>query len=385
MPPPAPPPPIRADIAFSSRIRPSPFFKATLRWGARIFTTYNHTFMPTVYESPEADYRHLTQAVTLWDVAGERQTEITGPDAARFAQYLTPRPLSTCAVNRCRYILMTQANGGVINDPVLLRLAQDRFWLSAADSDILLWCQGVALNAGFDVTVRMPDASPLQLQGPRSTETAIALFGEWVADLDYFHLRQFDFEGVPLVLSRTGWSGERGYEIYLCDGEAGDWLWERIMSAGKPHGIKPAAPSAIRRLEAGMLSYGADVNQEDTPFHLGLGRLTDVDGDFDFIGKQALQKVKQEGTTRRLVGIRWGKEPMPNPLVRWWNVTNDKETRIGKVRSAIHSPTLGTNIGLAMIDHPHDATGGTITIHPEEGGSHQATICEPPFIAHKTH
>lgn len=373
-----------AAMVFGSRVRPSPYFAATLRWGASAFTTYNHTFMPSIYKSATEDYHYLTNTVTLWDVAGERQVEIRGADAAKFAQYLTPRNLATCVAGRCRYVLITNEQGGIINDPVLLRLADDCIWLSAADADLLLWCRGVALNAGFDVQINTPDVSPLQLQGPMSTDVAVALFGDWVKELAYFHLRQFDFEGVPLVLSRTGWSGERGYEIYLRDGEKGDWLWERIMAAGAPFDIQPAAPSTIRRIEAGMVSYGADANDKDTPFHIGLERLVDNDGGYDFIGKAALQRTAANGVQRRLVGVVIDGEPMAAPLVRWWNALADDGRRIGKIRSAVYSPALKQNIGLAMLDKPFDEIGAQIGVHSEYDERHSATVCAIPFTPHKT-
>lgn len=374
-----------AFLAFGSRVRPSPFFEATRRWGCSAYTTYNHFYMPSVYESPQADYRYLTEAVTLWDVAGERQTQISGPDAAAFVQYLTPRDLSTCAPGRCRYVLITNENGGVINDPVLLRLQDNLFWLSAADTDLILWCQGVALGKSFDVRIESPDVSPLQLQGPKSAALATALFGDWVGELKYFELRHFEFEGMPLVISRTGWSGEFGYEIYLCNGEYGDQLWERLMQAGAPYGIRPAAPSTIRRLEAGLLSYGADANEKDTPFHLGLERLVNLEGEFDFIGKAALQAQQAQGIDRRLVGVVIGGEPLPAPLVRWWNVYDERGgRRIGKVRSAVYSPALQQNIGMAMLAIPYDAAGSALFIQTEYGDERHGTATTLPFISHKT-
>lgn len=369
-------------MAFGSRVRPSPFFEATLRWGASMFTSYNHTYMPTAFASPQEDYNHLVSGVTLWDVAGERQVEISGADATEFTQRLTPRNLSTTAVGQCRYILMTNQEGGVINDPVLLRVAEDKYWLSAADSDIILWCQGVAINSGLSVSIRQPDVSPLQIQGPKAMAVAVELFGDWVADIPYFYCRSFSFEGVPLVISRTGWSGERGFEIYLCDGEHGDWLWEKIMQVGKPFGIQPATPSTIRRLEGGLLSYGADANAQDTPYHLRLERLVDLTVD-NFIGKTALQQVAAAGVSRTLVGVVISGAPMSSPLVRWWNAYDANGNKIGKIRSAVYSHTMDKNIGFAMLDKPHDEAGTTIQLTTEYGDNRSAEVCSLPFIKTK--
>lgn len=359
----------QAQMAFGSRVRPSPFFEASLRWGASAFTTYNHMYMPSVYESAARDYHYLTTGVTLWDVAGERQVQITGKDAQAFVQHLTPRNLSTLAVNRCRYVLITNEQGGVINDPVLLKLAEDKFWLSLADSDILLWCQALATSGKWDVQITQPDISPLQLQGPHAMQVATALFGEWVQALPYFHCRAFEFDGIPLVISRTGWSGERGFEIYLCDGEYGDDLWERIMAAGEEWGIRPATPSTIRRIEGGLLSLGADSNYDDSPFHLGLARLVDLDGGFDFVGKPALQQQQAEGITRQLVGVEIDGAPLPRPLIRWWSAFAADDAKqqqpIGKIRSAVYSLHLEKNIGFAMLDKPHDEAGARISLTTE--------------------
>lgn len=383
-----------AQIAFGSRVRPSPYFEATLRWGASAFTTYNHMYMPSVFESAVRDYHYLTTGVTLWDVAGERQVQITGADAGRFVQYLTPRNLTGLAADRCRYVLLTNARGGVINDPVLLKLAEDKYWLSLADSDALLWCQGVALHMGLDVEITQPDISPLQLQGPDAMSVARALFGDWVQTLPYFHCRQVSHHGIPLVVSRTGWSGEKGFEIYLCDGEHGDALWEEIMAAGERWGIRPATPSAIRRIEGGLLSLGADSNFDDTPYHLGLGRLVDLDGGFDFIGKEALQKQQQDGITRQLVGVEIDGAPLPRPLVRWWHAYHQDDNGgasasdgrgewVGKIRSAVYSAQLEKNIGFAMLNKPHDALGTGITTTTEYGDTRCATVCPLVFIPSK--
>ena len=364
-------------MAFGSRIRPSPFFEATVRWGARAFSVYNHMYMPAVYESAVADYEYLTTGVTLWDVGGERQVVIRGADAGRFAQYLTPRDLSGVTPGMCRYVLLTNADGGVINDPVLLHPSAGEYWLSLASTDALLWCWGVALGAGMAVEITTPDISPLQLQGPRAEATAAKLFGDWVGELRYFRCRRFDWEGIPLVISRTGWSGERGFEIYLMDGGRGDELWERIMRGGAEFGIKPATPSPIRRIEGGLLSCGADSTFADTPFHLGLERLMNLDGDFEFIGRERLRAIRAEGVSRRLVGVWIGGDAMRAPVVRWWDVFERVGgRRVGKVRSGVFSHRLGGNIGFAMLDKPFDAAGARAVAVSEYGETRDLTVAD---------
>lgn len=288
-----------SDFGFGTQIRKSPYFEATVRWGAKGFSVYNHMYIPRDFGDPERNFWNLVNAAILCDVAVERQVEITGRDAAAFTQMLTPRDLSRMAVGQCKYVLITNADGGLLNDPVLLRLANDHFWLSLADSDILLWAQGVAVHSGMDVTICEPDVSPLQLQGPRSGEIMQTLFGEGMLDLRYFWSREADLDGIPLRVSRTGWSSELGYELYLRDGSRGGELWERIMEAGTPYGLEPGHTSSIRRIEGAMLSYHADADSGTNPYELGLERLVDLDMEADFIGKAALRRIRAQGVGRR--------------------------------------------------------------------------------------
>ena len=271
------------DFGFGTQIRKSPFFNATVKWGAKGFSVYNHMYIPRDFGNPEENFWNLVNTAILCDVSVERQVEITGPDAFKFIQLLTPRDLSNLSVGQCKYVLITNNEGGILNDPVLLRLAENHFWLSLADSDILLWAQGVAVNSNLDVNISEPDASPLQLQGPRSMDIMTELFGETIRDLKYYWLKELNLDDIPLVVSRTGWSSELGYEIYLRDGSKGDDLWERIMTAGKNFGLKPGHTSSIRRIEGGMLSYHADADISTNPYELGLDRLINLNGDIDSV------------------------------------------------------------------------------------------------------
>jgi glycine cleavage system aminomethyltransferase T len=341
-------PPTKKTFGFGTQIRKSPFFDATVRWGATDFSVYNHMYIPRSFGDPEQNFWNLVNDAILCDVAVERQVEITGPDAAQFTQLLTPRNLSECAVGQCKYVLITNAAGGIINDPVLLRLEEDRFWLSLADSDVLLWAQGIATHAGLDVDIREPDVSPLQLQGPKSGDIMEALFGPGIRDLKYYWLDHFELDGIELVISRTGWSSELGYEIYLLDGAHGERLWEKIMAAGEPLGLKPGHTSSIRRIEGGMLSYHADMDADTNPFELGLDRLVDLDMSADFIGKASLQSIKQNGVTRSQVGLVIEGEPLSGPNTEFWSVSSGDKI-VGKVTSAVYSPRLKQNIALAMV------------------------------------
>lgn len=365
------------NFGFGTQIRKSPYFDATVKWGATGFSVYNHMYIPRDFGSPEQNFWNLIEKSILCDVAVERQVEITGPDAYKFTQLLTPRDLSKLSVGQCKYVLIVNNDGGILNDPVLLRLAENHFWLSLADSDVLLWAQGVAVNSGLDVKISEPDVSPLQLQGPTSQEIMVKLFGESIRDLKYYWLKEYELDGIPLIVSRTGWSSELGYEIYLRDGSRGYELYEKIMEAGKEHGIQPGHTSSIRRIEGGMLSYHADADIHTNPFELGFDRLVNLDSDINFIGKEALKKIKQEGIKRKQVGLIIDCDPLSGPNTTFWPVEKDGKT-VGKVTSAVYSPRLKKNIALAMIEINHSELGNQLDIETHEG-KYSATIVEKPF------
>ena len=344
------------DFGFGTQIRKSPFFESTIKWGAKDFSVYNHMYIPRDFGSPEKNFWNLIETAILCDVAVERQVQITGKDASKFVQLLTPRNLCNMAVGQCKYILITNSDGGIINDPILLRLAENKYWISLADSDVLLWAQGVAVNTNFDVKICEPDVSPLQLQGPRSQDILAKLIGEDIRNLKYYWLRKVNLQGIDLIISRTGWSSELGYEIYLQDNSHGNELWEMIMSAGNCFGLKPGHTSTIRRIEGGMLSYHADMDINTNPFELGLDRLVDLNGPYNFIGKTALERIKQSGVTRKQVGLLIDGEPLLMPNTKFWPVLIDGK-KIGKVTSAVYSPRLEKNLALAMVETEYDEIG----------------------------
>ena len=365
------------NFGFGTQIRKSPYFDSTVKWGATGFSVYNHMYIPRDFGSPEQNFWNLIEKSILCDVAVERQVEITGPDAYKFTQLLTPRDLSKLAVGQCKYVLITNNEGGILNDPVLLRLSKNHFWLSLADSDVLLWAQGVAVNSGLDVQIKEPDVSPLQLQGPTSGEIMIKLFGEGIKDLKYYWLREYNLDGIPLIISRTGWSSELGYEIYLRDGTKGNELYEKIMEAGKEHGLQPGHTSSIRRIEGGMLSYHADADINTNPFELGFDRLVNLDTDNNFIGKEALKKIKHNGITRKQVGIKIDCKPLSGPNTTFWELKKDK-VNIGKVTSAVYSPRLKKNIALAMVSVEQSEIGNEFQVTTNEG-TFNCIVVEKPF------
>jgi glycine cleavage system aminomethyltransferase T len=365
------------NFGFGTQIRKSPYFDATVKWGATGFSVYNHMYIPRDFGNPEQNFWNLIEKSILCDVAVERQVEITGPDSYKFIQLLTPRDLSKLSVGQCKYVLIVNNDGGILNDPVLLRLAENHFWLSLADSDVLLWAQGVAVNSGLDVKISEPDVSPLQLQGPTSQEIMVKLFGDGIRDLKYYWLREYNLDGIPLVVSRTGWSSELGYEIYLRDGSKGNELYEKIMAAGKEHGIQPGHTSSIRRIEGGMLSYHADADIHTNPFELGLDRLVNLNSEINFIGKKALKKIKENGISRKQVGLIIDCAPLSGPNTTFWPIKKDRK-QIGKVTSAVYSPRLKKNIALAMVEINFSNNGTSLEVTTHEG-NYNSTVVEKPF------
>ena len=365
------------DFGFGTQIRKSPFFDATVRWGAEGFSVYNHMYIPRDFGDPEQNFWNLVETAILCDVAVERQVEITGPDAAKFVQLLTPRDLSSMAVGQCKYVILTNQHGGILNDPVMLRLDTNHFWISLADSDVLFWAQGVAVNAGYDVTITEPDVSPLQLQGPQSGKIMQALFGPEIADLKYYYCCALQLDGIDLIVSRTGWSSELGYELFLRDHTDGYRLYEMIMQAGQPFGLRPGHTSTIRRIEGGMLSYHADMDINTNPFELGLDRFIDLDMDADFVGKDALRQIKSAGVKRRQIGVVIDGLPLAQPNTRFWPLSIAGQS-IGKVTSAVYSPRLKKNIALAMVDSAHAALGTEFSVSAAQG-DRIAVAVEKPF------
>ena len=365
-------------ISFGARIRKSPYFDSTIKYGANAFTIYNSMYMPTAYAGNEAEYRSLVTDVTMWDVAAERQIEINGPDAYEFIRLLTPRNLSKCEIGDCKYILLTGDDGGIVNDAVLLRLQLNQFWISPGDGDVLLWIQGVASNLGMDINIFEPDVSPLQIGGPKAPMLINKLFNGEHNDLRFYKARETSLEGIPIVIGRTGWSGEISYELYLRDGSLGNKLWELVREAGLEFNIVPIAPNTTRSIEGGLLSYQSDIRRRHSPYAVNLHRLVDLDQDINFIGKEALKKIKKEGSSIKLVGIEIKGKPIKNPPEHFWPIILDEEI-IGDVSRCIFSSRLNKNIGFASVNVEYSEPGNIFTIKSPQGNL-EAEVCEFPWI-----
>jgi aminomethyltransferase len=364
-------------IQRGARLRRSPYFEATQAWGCRGYTIYNHMFLPIAYDDLEQEYWRLLRDVTIWDVSVERNIEISGPDGFRFMSLLTPRDLTKCPVGRGRYVILTDDDGGIVNDPVLLRIEENRFWLAAADSDILLWARGVARGSGMNVEIRELDVAPLQIQGPKSRNLVQDLFGPRVPTLGYYEFFEANLDSIPVIVTRTGWTGELGYEIYLLDVTRGVDLWNTIIHAGATYGIAPTGPSDIRRIEAGILNYGVDMTLATNPYEVGLERLVSLDKPEEFIGREALKRISEKGVERKLVGVDIAGARLDLNMTRW--PVRAGATPLGEVTSAVYSPRLAKNIGYAMLPMSHTLLGTQVTVDTCDG-ERLATVVPMPFI-----
>jgi glycine cleavage system aminomethyltransferase T len=362
--------------------RKSPYFEATKRHGCVSWGLYNHMLLPTLYDDPVTEYWALLNDVTVWDVAVERCVEITGPDAFDLTNLITCRDLTTCDVWQCKYVLLTAADGGIVNDPVLLRLGENHFWLALADSDALLYVAGVAAGRGMDVSVREADVAPMQVQGPKAKGLVGDLFGDEIRDLRYYRCAEAEVDGIPVVVSRTGWTGEVGYEIYLRDCSRGDDLFERVLHAGEPYGARVIAPSEARRIEAGIFNYGSDMRVEDTPYHVtGLERLVELGQEADFTGKSELARIAEQGVDRKLVGVEIDGDPMTDEgaLNDFWAVHAPGGDRIGRVTGAAWSPRLERNIGYAWVRSSHMGPGTQLEVAAPVG-MRPSRVAALPFV-----
>ena len=367
-----------AQIHFQPRIRKGAFFEAAWRHGCRTFSVYNRTYITSYFDDPVAEYWQVINHVALWPVMGERQVEISGPDAARFVQYLTPRDLSKFAVGQCKYALITAPDGGILGDPIILRRGADRFWVSTADCDLELWARGVQTGTDFDVTIADANVSVMQVQGPKSPLLLAAAFGGGIADLKYFWTMTTEFQGAEIVISRTGYSGEFGYEVYLADASKGDALFEHLLAAGKPFNVAPGCVSHARRIESAILSWGVDMTADENPFEVGLGRLVDLSGAAPYIGQRALRRIAATPPRRRLVGLTVdGSAIAPNEDV-WPVMAGSRE--VGRLTSLAYSPRLERNIALAMVPVECAAPGQRLSVDTWDG-ERGAMVAETPFLA----
>jgi dimethylsulfoniopropionate demethylase len=366
-------------LNMSRRIRRTPYTDRVETAGVRGFSVVNHMLLPKAFKpTVEQDYWHLREHVQLWDVSCQRQVEIAGPDAAKLVQWMTPRDISSAAVGHCLYVPIVDEIGGLINDPVLLKLANDRFWLSIADSDVLLYAKGLAIGAGLDVYICEPDVSPLAIQGPKAEDLLADIFGEDIRKIGFFKFDIFDFHGTKQLIARSGYSRQGGFEIYLDDCALGSALWDCIWDAGQPYNITPGCPNLIERIEGGLFSYGNEMTQENNPMEIGLEKYCTLDGSVEFIGLKALEKIASEGVAREMRGIIFDGTPCPTCSTPWPVMVGDQQ--VGQITSAIWSPRLNQNVGLSMIERKYWGNGQAVTISCTDNTFRNGTVTTLPFI-----
>jgi len=361
----------------NARLKTSPFYESAVTEGLAAVSIYNGMIMPTSYGDPEAEYWRIIEGVSQWDVGVERQVQLKGPDAGKLAQILSPRDLSKCKIGQGKYVPLCNHNGILINDPILLKLAEDLYWISIADSDIWFWAQAIAAERGLDVEVSDPDVYPMAIQGPKGEDVVASVLGDWVRELKYFWFKESEVEGIPIAVQRSGWSKQGGFEIYLRDPTKGTKLWNIFKEAGKPFGIGPGAPATPERTESGLVSFGGDTDNTTNPFEVRLGGYVDLQVGDDVIGIHALRKIAEEGPKRHQLGLKLaGNEP--SPLGFSWEEIHMNGQKVGDMTNCIWSFRMKQNIGYALISV--DAKPGDMVELKRGSGSVSAELCELPFL-----
>ncbi len=307
----------------------------------------------------------MKEAVQVWDVACERQVELRGPDAARLMQMLTPRDLRGMLPGQCFYVPIVDETGGMLNDPVAVKLAEDRWWISIADSDLLYWVKGIANGYRLDVLVDEPDVSPLAVQGPKADELMARVFGDAVRDIRFFRFGWFEFQGRALLVARSGYSKQGGFEIYVEGSDIGMPLWNALMEAGRDLDVHAGCPNGIERVEGGLLSYGNDMNDDNTPHECGLGRFCDTQTAIGCMGRDALLRVAKEGPIQQIRAIEISGDRVPG-CDRIWPVTVGGKA-VGQVTSAAWSPDFKTNVAIGMVRMTHWDDGTAVRVETPEG------------------
>ena len=352
-------------LKMSRRIRRTPYTNRIEKAGVRGFSVVNHMLLPKAFKpTVEESYWHLRNHVQIWDVSCQRQVEIKGPDAERLIQCMTPRDIGASKIWQCLYITITDVDGGIINDPVLLKLAEDHFWLSIADSDVLLYAKGLSIGMGLDVSVEEPDVSPLAIQGPKAEDLLAKIFGKRICDIGFFKFGWIEFAGTKQLIARSGYSRQGGFEIYLNGSHLGEPLWDMIWETGKTFNISPGCPNLIERIEGGLFSYGNEMTRENNPLEMGLGKYCKLDGSIDFLGLKSLQKIVSNGIKRQIRGVLFEGGRCTTCSIPWPIMVGDK--KVGDISSAIWSPRLEANVGLAMIDRDFWNVGQIVSVQMPE-------------------
>ena len=364
-------------IVKSRRLRSTPYTDRIEAHGVSSYTVYNHMLLPASFKSLESDYHHLKEFVQVWDVAAERQVEITGKDSAKLVQLMTCRDLSKSKIGKCYYSPLVDQEGLLVNDPIINKLAEDRWWLSIADSDVIFFAKGIASGNKFEVEIKEPNVNILAVQGPLAENLMAKLFGEEIRELKFFNFKYFNYKEHKYFIARSGWSKQGGFEVYVEDDIAGQDLYDYLFESGKEFNIRPGCPNLIERIESALLSYGNDFDNRDNPFEANFDKFVNLDSDINFLGKEKLKKIQQDGITRKLMGVKIDSNKIDMYCEK--TLFDDKNNIVGYVRSATYSPTFKKVIGIAMINKPYWNSKDQFKIDIDER-IFVGTVCDLPFI-----
>ena len=364
-------------IAKSRRLRSTPYTSRIESQGVTAYTVYNHMLLPAAFGSLEDSYHHLKEHVQIWDVAGERQVEISGKDSAKLVQLMTCRDLSKSKDGRCYYCPILDDEAGIINDPVVLRLNENRWWISIADSDVILFAKGLAIGNKFDVKITEPNVDIMAVQGPKSFKLMEKVFGDKITKLKFFGFDYFDFQGTKHLIAQSGWSKQGGYEIYVENTKSGLDLYDHLFDVGKEFNVKPGCPNLIERIESALLSFGNDMDNEDNPYECGFDKFINIESDINFLGKEKLKKIKAEGIKKKLMGIKFDAKEIS--LSGSLDLKDENNNIIGELRSACYSPHFGKVIGIAMIKKPYWEVSQSVKAEIN-GNICIGNVCDLPFI-----
>ena len=364
-------------IAKSRRIRSTPYTSRIEKQGVTAYTSYNHMLLPAAFGSLEESYHHLKENVQVWDVAGERQVEISGKDSAKLVQLMTCRDLSKSKVGRCYYCPIIDDNAGLINDPVILKLDENRWWISIADSDVILFAKGLAIGNKFNVKIFEPNVDILAVQGPKSFQLMEKIFGNKITEMKFFGFDYFEFANAKHLIARSGWSKQGGYEIYVENKKSGLALYDELFESGKEFNVKPGCPNLIERIESALLSYGNDIDNNDNPLECGLDKYVNLDTNVNFLGKEKLKEIKKNGVTKKLMGVIIDAKDIN--VSKSINLIDEKNLKIGELRSGVYSPYFKKVIGIAMLNKPHFKVSQTFKISINDS-IFEGKVCDLPFI-----
>ena len=364
-------------IARSRRIRSTPYTSRIEKQGVTAYTTYNHMLLPAAFGSLEDAYHHLKENVQVWDVAGERQVEITGKDSAKLVQLMTCRDLSKSKIGRCYYCPIIDDQAGLINDPVILKLDEERWWISIADSDVILFAKGLAIGKKLEVKIIEPNVDILAVQGPKSFKLMEKIFGKKITDLKFFGFDYFEFAGAKHLIARSGWSKQGGYEIYVENTNEGLTLYDKLFDLGKEFNIRPGCPNLIERIESGLLSYGNDIDNFDNPLECGFEKYVNIESKVEFLGKNKLIEIKKNGINRKLLGVKIDASQIQ--VSKSIPLTNDENENIGELRSGMYSPYFKKVIGIAMLKKPYWNVDQSFKISINDNLC-IGKVCDLPFI-----